>query len=314
MPFATSLPKAEPRWVLGVWLGKHEQSDVHLGGTSQKILVGRSVRCVDDAQTRQCFDQMTWTPWVMHTSSMKTGTGAPSADPEPATSALPVKRGDVSEATSEQKRVRLASKTSVMRERPVPMEDIAPEDTEARGRKRPAEEGADDRVRGDPQPEQESRGCKRAAEEEADDRERGDMQPEDAENMWIDELVFVSKTQYGPPWRDEYTYQILDTQAVEDAMNKEWKSLEEFGVLEPCTWEVAREHGCEKPVGLRWIVHQKPDKMKARIVAQQVNTGEWADTFAATPVHVSQRLLVHRALARGYLLGNIDIGTAFSHA
>ncbi len=97
-------------------------------------------------------------------------------------------------------------------------------------------------------------------------------------------------------------------------MNKEWKSLEEFGVLEPCTWEIAREHGCEKPGGLRWIVHQKPDKMKARIVAQQVNTGEWADTFAATPVHVSQRLLVHRALVRGYLLGNIDIGTAFLHA
>ena len=95
------------------------------------------------------------------------------------------------EASGEQKRLRIAGKTSVMKERPVPMEDIAPEDTESRGRKRPAEEEADDRARGDPQPDHESRGCKRAAEEEADDRERGDVQPEDAENMWIDELVFV---------------------------------------------------------------------------------------------------------------------------
>ena len=84
MPYATSLPKAEPRWVLGVWLGKHEQSDAHLVGTPQGVLVGRSVRCVDDdAQTRQCFDQMTWTPWIMHASSDTTSTGAPALEPMP---------------------------------------------------------------------------------------------------------------------------------------------------------------------------------------------------------------------------------------
>ncbi len=118
MPYATSLPKAEPRWQLGVWLGKHEQSDAHLVGTAQGVLVGRSVRCVDDdAQTRQCFDQMTWTPWVMHESSATTSTGAPILEPMPTTSVPPTKREDLGVDTpGEKKRLRVTGKTTVKRE------------------------------------------------------------------------------------------------------------------------------------------------------------------------------------------------------
>ena len=61
-------------------------------------------------------------------------------------------------------------------------------------------------------------------------------------------------------------------------MEKEWTSLKDFGILEPCTKEFVIAHGCKKPVELRWLLRRKPKDgneklVKARIVAQQVNLG-----------------------------------------
>ena len=54
--------------------------------------------------------------------------------------------------------------------------------------------------------------------------------------------------------------------------------------------------------------------MKARLVAQEVNHGEWADVFAATPSWTSIRLLLQRAALNGWPVRIADISTAFLHA
>jgi hypothetical protein len=59
-----TVPKLEPRWAPGVWLGRSNQSDEHLIGTANGILLSRSVKAMhrDDIQ-QDVFGQMQWTPW-----------------------------------------------------------------------------------------------------------------------------------------------------------------------------------------------------------------------------------------------------------
>ncbi len=54
--------------------------------------------------------------------------------------------------------------------------------------------------------------------------------------------------------------------------------------------------------------------MKAGIVAQQVNLGDWLDVCAATPTSIGQRLIVWVAVRLSRIIGSIDISTAFLHA
>ncbi len=90
-------------------------------------------------------------------------------------------------------------------------------------------------------------------------------------------------------------------------------------MLEPCTKEFATSHGCKKPVGLRWMLRRKPKDgnenfVKARVVAQQVNTGELLDVYAATPTSIGQRIVLWEALREDWIIGSTDISTAFLHA
>ena len=59
LPKATEEPKLEMRWKPGLWLGKATDSDGHIVGTPDGILVGRSVRpLVVDHMTRNLYHQM----------------------------------------------------------------------------------------------------------------------------------------------------------------------------------------------------------------------------------------------------------------
>ena len=55
-------------------------------------------------------------------------------------------------------------------------------------------------------------------------------------------------------------------------------------------------------------------KVKARLVATQVNYGSVMDTFAATPTSVAIKMLFQRALKRGWRVFVGDVSTAFLHA
>ena len=59
---------------------------------------------------------------------------------------------------------------------------------------------------------------------------------------------------------------------------------------------------------------KKPNKIRARLVCQEVNRGSWQDTYAATPVAMSQRFLLTLASKEGWEVWFGDISVAFLHA
>ena len=79
------------------------------------------------------------------------------------------------------------------------------------------------------------------------------------------------------------------------------ESFEKLKVLREATFAEAEGH---KLIGLRWVLRQRKDSVKARLVAQEVNVGSWADAFAATPTLVGQRILTWVLLTRpNYVMG-----------
>ena len=52
------------------------------------------------------------------------------------------------------------------------------------------------------------------------------------------------------------------------------------------------------PIRAGWVIIDKGDRVRARMVACQVAYNRWGGTFAATPTPMSIRLLCQQALAR----------------
>eukprot|EP00972_Heterocapsa_arctica_P062413 9199858-Heterocapsa_arctica.AAC.1 len=69
-----------------------------------------------------------------------------------------------------------------------------------------------------------------------------------------------------------------------------------------------------KPIKSGWVLSSRVDTVKCRLVACEVNYGEWRDAFAATPTSVSMRLLLQRALVNNWRVVTADVSTAFLHA
>ena len=98
---------------------------------------------------------------------------------------------------------------------------------------------------------------------------------------------------------------------VEKGMKNETDAFERFKVY---SW-APEEEAQGEIVSSRWLLKQRdPSTVKARIVAQQLNTGTPMDTFAATPTTTAQRLVMLIAFSRCWGLKLGDVGTAFLHA
>ena len=101
---------------------------------------------------------------------------------------------------------------------------------------------------------------------------------------------------------------------VEKGMKAERESLQRFPVYVDVPETEVSEVGGQL-IKSRWIFTRKSaDRVKGRIVAQQRNLGEWADTFAATPTSVGQRILLKIASTKGLVLKFGDISCAFLYA
>jgi hypothetical protein len=72
VPFAVEIPKMEPQWVVGLWLGKVEESEAHIAGTKEGIVIGRSARPVaQDEMVTDAYTEMKWTPWRLSDTPIK---------------------------------------------------------------------------------------------------------------------------------------------------------------------------------------------------------------------------------------------------
>eukprot|EP00972_Heterocapsa_arctica_P052793 7771044-Heterocapsa_arctica.AAC.1 len=57
--------KLDPRWSMGIWLGKTADSDEHIVATSEKIVFARSVNKLLAMEVPKDLykNVMKWTPW-----------------------------------------------------------------------------------------------------------------------------------------------------------------------------------------------------------------------------------------------------------
>ena len=123
----------------------------------------------------------------------------------------------------------------------------------------------------------------------------------------------------GPPWFETATGVQLKDELVEKGMNRERKDFIDFDVYDEVPVEDysrAQQEGLSPElVGSGWVLARKPDNsVRARCVATQVNYGTEMSTFAATPTVVGLRILLLRALQRGWKVRTADISVAFLHS
>ena len=117
----------------------------------------------------------------------------------------------------------------------------------------------------------------------------------------------------GPPWYDTRTGALLNTKLVQEGMDRERASLEAFKVRTKVSGEEPKKAGV-RPIRVGWVLSDRGATVKARMVACEVDHGDWCDAFAATPTSVDMRLALQRGMARGWTIFTADILTAFLHA
>eukprot|EP00972_Heterocapsa_arctica_P076745 11319569-Heterocapsa_arctica.AAC.1 len=126
------------------------------------------------------------------------------------------------------------------------------------------------------------RGIRRAREQDEEEEAS-----EELEGRLRSTMVGVVETM-GPPWHDSRTGAELDPKLVKEGMDRERESLRNFGVMEQV--EDDEPGRCDRqPVATGWVLADRGEKVKARLVARQVNYGVWGDTYAATPRPLSIR-------------------------
>eukprot|EP00972_Heterocapsa_arctica_P100977 14883761-Heterocapsa_arctica.AAC.1 len=112
-------------------------------------------------------------------------------------------------------------------------------------------------------------------------------------------------TTSGPPWYDSRTGKELDPEKEKIGMEKERGCMDLFGVHTDVPDTEPVEKGI-KPIKSGWVLNGRVETVKARLVACEVNFGEWRDAFAATPTSVSMRLLLQRALVHNWRVFTAD--------
>ena len=88
----------------------------------------------------------------------------------------------------------------------------------------------------------------------------------------------------GPPWLDSVTGLELDPKKVDIGMRAELESFGDFGVADEVSEEEPRKLG-RKIISMGWVIRARGDRVKYRIVAQEVNLGQWADALVRGNAH-----------------------------
>lgn len=101
---------------------------------------------------------------------------------------------------------------------------------------------------------------------------------------------------------------IIDTPQVIEAKNKELEKFKEFNV-----YEEIKDTG-QSTISTRWVVTNKDDKVKARLVARGYEDMENNQSDSPTANKISLRIFVSLACAMGWQIQSLDIYAAFLQA
>ena len=115
------------------------------------------------------------------------------------------------------------------------------------------------------------------------------------------------------PYRDSATGRILDEKQTLQGMHHAMQDLTKIGVFRPATRQQAVDAG--KPiVGTRWIFRHRGNRVEARVVAQELNLGEFGDTFAATPNTLATRFVLWWCARNfNFVCATLNASEAFRH-
>ena len=96
----------------------------------------------------------------------------------------------------------------------------------------------------------------------------------------VQEMFGINST--GPRWFDDTTGDVLDPARVAEGMEKERQPLDDFGVFREIddTSEEAKQ--C-RVIGSRWVLVDRGETVKARLVLQEVNTSRPMGACAVMP-------------------------------
>ena len=342
LPDALELPKLQPRWRRGIWLGKTVESDAHLLGCENGLMVTRTCRqlLLGGERDKDTLMKMRWTPWSL-------GDFKQSDDDKVKVQRIP-KMPDSLPPMSEQDGKRKTPGGGFYTEKAKRIRNFQQEcgmtpacqacreggisqhhSSECKRRQREWEqekgqhEESDTEMDTDEDPKLKestspsSRRIKRRVtgkqspediEMEKRGQKRGLESPEEASDIsWI---------QTKPPWRDPETMEPLDEDAVEKGFEYEREKWTKMDVFDWATWDEYQQcvdDGCE-PLLIQsgWVMRKKPDSVRCRCVAQQVSDGSDPDSYyCPTPRQVAHRIVVAQAAHENWTIYPGDVAAAF---
>jgi hypothetical protein len=298
-PGATGFPKLRERWEEGLWLGKSLDTDGHLVGGGEGIIISRSIVPLVE-KNEVIYDRMDWTPWGKATEEILPGD---EEAPKPRERRRYTRGEEVRGERDEQPRKRARRTRRILKE-------------QVRRRifgKRPPTSSAE-------KPIIKQRRSSEKTEPAVEDVPMDQEEAGQAQTFMEDEKDEVQFTQTKPPWIDPENGQPLDKDQVETGMQRERLNFRRFKVKQEVPYSEYEEalRSGKKVVLERagWVLRQKREGVvRARLVATQISDKSDPDSYyCPTPKQMSHRLVMTRAFKRGWKCIPGDVTTAFLQA
>ena len=321
------IPKANPSFTLGVWVGRCTESDVHFVADETGVYKTRSVRRLSPSlQTNtELFLSVHSTPW--DPSGTRTETDHFILPSLPVSDELlsVQPQGATSEAQQEPTGETLASDTSqpsgVRRtledaDQPLPLRQRLHEETDLVGkRSSDAETSSQTKLQ-------------RVSAIVTNDFLEAkvpvfDVRVSAVATQHFDVPVAVNEDEGELLLMKTFSDPFLwyETEFPHDleikGMQKEMKAMMDFGVFDEVEFQKMTEDQLQSAISTKWVKLRKPDgTVRCRLVVRGYDQviDDPDDTFASTPSLTTLKLLLTLAVAWNWTVSTLDISTAFLHA
>ena len=349
LPTIRVLPKLEPRFYNGIWLGRDTMTNESIIGISGKIIRVRTIRrqVYPEKYNKQLMDVINAYPWTSPTPAQAIQPAMlPLANPKAASHAIgtqtAVGQQAMSTQTPAQQPPQLPSQamgsqpvmptqqstaaTSPMATSPptvprqaLPM-PLQPPPAKASTTKRTQEEATGEAELKQARTQQEPKAKERAQEPKAT-RLRIDAvtittkkgeKITTASNEDNEEIEHEKMLLEPQVWDTDG----LDKEQTKQGMKKEAESMKKQGVFKEVNINDVPQQHRNNIIDSRWVLRQKGNEVRARIVAkgftERIN--DLDDIYASTPIFQILRILLTLAIFKQWFVRAGDISTAFLHA
>ena len=350
LPTIRVLPKLEPRFYNGIWLGRDTMTNESIIGISGKIIRVRTIRrqVYPEKYNKQLMDVISAYPWTSPTPPQTIQPAMlPLANPKAASHAIGTQTAVGQQAMSTQTPVQQSPQlpsqamgsqpavptnqstaaTSPMATSPptvprqaLPMPVQPPPPAKASPTKRTQDEATGEAESKQARTQQEPKAKERAQEPKAT-RLRIDSvtittkkgeKIITASNEDNEEIEHEKMLLEPQVWDTDG----LDKDQTKQGMKKEAESMKKQGVFKEVDINDVPQQHRNNIIDSRWVLRQKGNEVRARIVAkgftERIN--DLDDIYASTPIFQILRILLTLAIFKQWFVRAGDISTAFLHA